>query len=243
MDLTKANIIAQLKKDILPLQGFRRTLNPATLDLVPVAIKNAFPNAEFPLGAVHEFFYKGLQNAAATAGFIAGMLGSLMRHGGVALWISSCRTIFPPALKSFGIAPDKVVFIDLKKEKEILWVMEEALKCDGLAAVVGEIQELSFKNSRRLQLAVEQSRVTGFILRNNARSLNTTACISRWEITSLPSVLADDMPGVGFPCWNVELLKVRNGKPGSWQIEFSAGRLNHVSVITAIHQQPQKKTG
>ena len=42
------------------------------------------------------------------------------------------RTIFPPALKSFGIAPDKIIFIDLKKEKEILWAMEEALKCDGL---------------------------------------------------------------------------------------------------------------
>ena len=63
--------------------------------------------------------------------------------------------------------------------------MEEALKCDGIAAVVGEIQELSFTVSRRLQLAVEQSRVTGFILRNNPRNLNTTACVTRWKITPL----------------------------------------------------------
>jgi protein ImuA len=51
------------------------------------------------------------------------------------------------------------------------------------------------------------------------------------------------MPGVGFPRWNVELLKVRNGKPGSWQIEFAAGRFRHIPKIAAIHPQQQKKTG
>ena len=242
MNTTKANILAQLQKDILPLQGFKRTLNPTVLDVVPCAIRNTFPDAQFPLGAVHEFFSTGAEHAAATAGFIAGMLVSIMQTGRSSLWISSCRTIFPPALKSFGIAPDKIIFIDLQKEKEILWAMEEALKYDGLAAVIGEMQELSFTASRRLQLAVEQSRVTGFILRHNPHSLNTTACVTRWKITPLSSVLADDMPGVGFPRWNVELLKVRNGKPGSWQIEFAAGRFRHISKITAIHQQ-QKKTG
>ena len=38
----------------------------------------------------------------------------------------------------------------------MLWVIEEALKCEGLAAVIGEIKELSFTQSRRLQLAVEK---------------------------------------------------------------------------------------
>ena len=240
---TKAAIIAQLQKDILPLQGFKRTLNLTTLDVFPDVIKNAFPNAEFTLGAVHEFISKGPEDATSTDGFVSGILASIVKNGGVCIWISYLKTIFPPAFKSFGIAPDKIIFIDLKKEKEILWAMEEALKCEGLSAVVGEMQELSFMASRRLQLAVEQSRVTGFILRSNPRSLNTTACVTRWKITPLPSELLDDMPGVGFPRWNVELLKVRNGKPGSWQIEFAAGRFRHVSKITAIPLEQQKKAG
>ncbi len=240
---TQADIIAQLQKDILPLQGFKRTLKAGTLNALPYAIKNAFPNAEFPLGSVHEFINSGREDAVSTCGFVSGVLASIMKSGGVCIWISSAKTIFPPALKSFGIPPEKIIFIDLKKEKEILWVMEEALKCDGLAAVVGEMQELGFTASRRLQLAVEQSQVTGFILRHNPRSLNTTACVTRWKITSLPGELADDMPGVGFPHWNVELLKVRNGKPGSWQIEFAAGRLRHISKIAAIALEQKKKTG
>ncbi|MEP7107016.1 MAG: Error-prone repair protein ImuA [Ferruginibacter sp.] len=240
---TKTDIIAQLQRDILSLQGFKTILNNAVVDAGLGSIKNAFPNASFPLGAVHEFIYTGEEAAAATSGFVAGVLASLMLNEGASVWIGASGTIFPPALKSFGISPDKVIFIDLQKEREILWVMEEALKCTGLAAVIGEIPELSFAGSRRLQLAVEQSRVTGFILRNNPRSLNTTACVTRWKITPLASELPGNMPGLGFPRWNVELLKVRNGNPGKWQVEFAGECLRHISRITAIPPMQQKKTG
>jgi len=239
---TKAHIIAQLQKDILPLQGFRPILNNSAIDTGLGLIKNAFPNSSFPLGAVHEFISAAPEDAAATTGFVSGILASLMRKSGACIWISAHRTIFPPALRPFGIAADKIIFIELKKEKEILWAMEEALKCAGLSAVIGEMQELSFTASRRLQLAVEQSKVTGFVLRNNPRSINTTACVTRWKITSLPGELADGMPGVGFPHWNVDLLKVRNGKPGTWQIAYAAGRFRHSAKLTPILHQ-QKKTG
>ncbi|MEO6232700.1 MAG: Error-prone repair protein ImuA [Ferruginibacter sp.] len=239
---TQAAIISQLKKDILPLEGFKNTRTNAAVDMGLGPIKNAFPNHTFPLGAIHEFIADTVENATATCGFVAGLLASLMQQGGAAIWISNGRKIFPPALKSFGIAPDKIIFIDLKKEKEMLWAMEEALKCEGLSAVIGEIQELSFTASRRLQLAVEDSHVTGFMLRNNPRTLSTTACVTRWKITPLPSELSDAMPGVGFPRWNIALLKVRNGNPGNWQVEFTAGRFRHLYQLAAIHQR-QQKTG
>lgn len=240
---TKADIIAQIQRDILSLQGFKTILNNTGVDTCLGQIKNSFPNKIFPAGAVHEFISSGAEDAAATCGFVSALLSSLMNKKGAAIWISAENTIFPPALKSFGIAPDKIIFIDLKKEKEILWAMEEALKCNGLSAVIGETPALSFTASRRLQLAVEQSQVTGFILRNNTRAVNTTACVTRWKITSLPSGLTGNMPGVGLPRWNVELLKVRNGTPGKWQIEFAAGRFRSISKLTAISLGQQKKTG
>ena len=243
MSSLKGNIIVQLQKEILHLQGTRSTSNSTVLDLGLEAIKNAFPNAQFPLGAVHEFICEATEDVSASCGFISGILSSLMRCGGACLWISSSQTVFPPSLKSFGIDPHKIIFVNLRKEKEILWAMEEALKCDGLAAVVGEVQELSFTVSRRLQLAVEQSRVTGFIIRRNPRNINTTACVARWKIISIPSVVVDDIPGVGFPRWNVELLKIRNGNPGTWQIEWIAGKFRPVYKFASIHQEQQRKTG
>ena len=74
---TKAAIIAQLQKDILPLQGFKRALRPAAINALPYAIRNAFPNAEFPLGAVHEFISTNAEDAASAGGFISGILVQL----------------------------------------------------------------------------------------------------------------------------------------------------------------------
>jgi len=156
------------------------------------------------------------------------------------VWISSSSTVFPAALKSFLVEPDKIVFISLKKDKDVMWAMNEALRCESLTAVIGELNDLDFKSSRRLQLAVEQSMVTGFILRSDvsiARSgsskQNPTACVSRWAITPLPcgpvrtghpSCQADDLPGLGYPRWNVELMKIRNGRPGTWQLVWANGQ-------------------
>lgn len=235
----KAHIIAQLKRDILSLQGFKPVAGNMSFDDGLGFIKEAFPNASFPLGAIHEFFCSGAEDVSASGGFIAGIVSALMRKGGVLLWISSAQTIFPPALQSFGIEPDKVIFINLEKEKEVLWAMEEALKCKGIAAVIADTPEISFTASRRFQLAVEQSRVTGFIIRRNPRNL-TTACVTRWKITPLPTVSEDDLPGLGFPRWNVELLKVRNGTPGIWQLEW-AGKFRYISQLASITTEQQRK--
>lgn len=240
--IKRAEIVAELQTDILRLQGFQ-SIHNNTLDAGLGPIKDALPNASFPLGAVHEFLSVQSADLAATTGFIAGLLSSLMESNGPTLWISSCRTLFPPALKNFGVAPERFIFIDLKKEKDVLWAMDEALKCSALAAVVGELREIDFTASRRLQLAVEQSQITGFILRNNYRKLNTTACVSRWKITPLPGMLDEELPGMGFPNWRVELLRIRNGKPGVWNVQWKNERFIPTYNLPTVSQELQKKTG
>lgn len=221
----KKDVINQLRKKILHLEGFKLPSATAkSFGLGP--FEAAFPNSIFPAGAIHEFLNTEPEYAAACGGFIGGLLQSLMKHGGACLWISTSRTLFPPSLKAFGVEPDRIIFVDLYHEKDVLWAMEEALKCEGLAAVIAEVGEIGMTASRRLQLAVEKSRVTGLILRNDAQKLTTTACAARWQIKPAESQPEDGMPGLGFPRWHVELLKVRNGSPGSWKIEWSAGRFN-----------------
>lgn len=241
MTATKADIITRLKKEIFSLQGYNNKVNYNVENVEYHIGKTLFQSILQP-GAVHEFIYNIPGEAATTNGFITGMLDSLMQSGRASIWIGPKQHIFPPALQSFGIMPDKIIFIELQKEKEILWAMEEALKCDSLAAVISEVRHLSFTVSRRLQLAVEKSKVTGFILRRDSDKVNTTSCVTRWKITALPSEVTG-MPGVGFPRWNVDLLKVRNGKPASWQIEFRAGRFRHIHKLASVLPLQKKKTG
>lgn len=239
MSAEKADILATLQREILHLEGFRPGSH-AGLNLSLGPFQEAFPHGTFPTGAVHEFLTTSMEQGAATSGFMAGLLAPLMGDKGVAIWVSAARRLFPPALHGFGIAPDRFIFLDLKKERDVLWAMEETLKCGALAAVVGEVGDMSFTASRRLQLAVEQSRVTGFVLRHAKRNVGTTACVSRWRITSLASEPDAGLPGLGFPQWKVELLRMRNGKPGAWNIRWDDGRFSTVYTTIQVHEQQQQ---
>lgn len=228
----KKDIISKLQKDILLWEGFAPPPANKAKGIGLGVIESAFPNNVFPTGAIHEMVCPTPEQAAATSGLMGGLLASLMKQGGVCLWIGTSRKLFPPSLMAFEVEPHRVIFIDVQKEKDVLWAMEEALKCEGLAAVIAEVREISFAQSRRLQLAVESSKVTGFLLRNDPRKLGTTTCVARWQITHLPGVLEDGLPGVGFPRWQVELLRVRNGNPGSWKLEWVDGRFASVEEKT-----------
>lgn len=229
-------LIKQLQKDILQWEGYRPPVPGArdTLGLGPM--EAAFPNGVFPVAAVHELVCSSAEQAAAGGGFVTGILSTLLKQGGVGVWIGRSRRLFAPALTLFGVMPHKIIFISLHKDKDALWVMEEALKCAGLTAVVCEVSELDFKQSRRLQLAVEQSRVTGFVLRN-ATKLNSTACAARWQIKSLPSADLGGLPGLGFLRWQIELLKVRNGQTGSWVLEWQQDRFVLVEEMVLVAER------
>jgi len=241
MTEAKKELIDRLQKNILQWEGYRQP--PAgTQDLVGLgAVEAAFPNGVFPLGTVHELVCADTEQATACGGFVSGLLSVLMQNGGACLWIGLSGNVFPLALKAFGIEPDRVIFVQVHKDKEALWVMEEALKCAGLAAVVGEVGEIDFKQSRRLQLAVEQSRVTGFVMRNHSDKIGSTACVARWQIKPLPSESVDGLPGIGFPRWQVELLRVRNGQPGKWVMEWAEGKFR--PVVAIVPEQLEQMAG
>lgn len=233
----QTDMIAGLRQDILRMQGQRQVAGSLAGKVALGPVLEAFPGKIFPTGAIHECISTSPAATAAASGFIAGILASLMQKGGSCIWISPEKVIFPPGLKSFGIEPDRVFFIHLKKEKDICWAMEAALQIEGLAGVVGELPNLDFTVSRRLQLAVEKSGVTGFILRHQPRKLHPTACVSHWQITSQASYHPDGIPGVGFPCWKVELQKIRGGKPGSWELVWMDGCFQELPTASVMSSQ------
>lgn len=235
----KKEIIRQLKKKLLTMEGFSTGPDSQQPDFGLGQVNASFPGGVFPLGAVHEFVSPTEACSAAANGFISGLLSALLKKEGICMWVSAGRKLFPPALKFFGVEPHRVIFIDVRREKDALWVMEQALKCNALAAVVGELQNISFAESRRLQLAVAESRVTGFLHRHNLHTANPLASVSRWQISPIASQLPDGLPGVGFPRWEVELEKIRNGRPGIWQIEWRNGTFIHLPAQKQAVAEPE----
>lgn len=234
------HIIQRLQRQILQWEGYKppEIGRKDTLGLGP--LESAFPNGVFPKCSVHELICANTEQAAATGGLVTGIISLLMQQGGVCIWIARSRRLFPPALKTFGVAPHQVIFISLQNDADTLWVTEEALKCPGLTAVVCELQNMDFKQSQRFQRAVEHSRVTGFVLRNAKGNLSSTACAARWQIRPLPSALPQGLPGLGFLRWQADLLKVRNGHTGSWTLQWmDGGFINVPSQAPQIREERQ----
>lgn len=233
MTAAQKEIIQQLQKKVLALQGFKTAAKDSGESFGLGALELCFPNATFPTGTIHEFLAENPEQIAASEGFIAGLLAKLMEKGNACIWISKNRRLFPPAMQKFGVNAQNIIFIDLTREKEILWVMEEALKCEGLAAVIADLAEIDFAQTRRLQLAVEKSQVTGILLRKEQKKISNTACTVRWQVKPQPSQLPDGLPGVGNPNWEVSLLKVRNGQTGSFLIQWAENHFAPFSMTTA----------
>jgi protein ImuA len=217
----KRDLVLKLQQDILLWQGFKPISAGKAEQVGLGSIELSFPGGVFPKRAIHEFITVLPEDSAASDGFIGGLLSVLMENGSACVWISTRRRLFPASLRAFNVEPERIIFMDVTTEKDALWIMEEALRCEGLAAVVAELDGISLIESRRLQLAVEESGVTGFILRKDARRMASTIATARWQISPLPSATLGGMPGVGFPRWQVELLKVRNGVPGSFVLEWA----------------------
>jgi protein ImuA len=236
----KQDILNGLRKQILLLEGFKEPV--LTEDTSLGRINEAFPNGVFPFSALHEFFCFNGEEVAASSAFIAGLLSSRVSKVCTVVWIGSAPKVFPPSLKWFGIEPHCVVFLHIKKEKDIPWAINEALTCSSLSAVVAEMPGMSITASRRFQLAIENAGVGCFILRRNPKNLLTTA-VSRWHIQTLPTITEDKLPGLGHPRWKVDLLKVRNGKTASWNIEWTSNGFRYPSRLAVINNSLHKQIG
>lgn len=238
--MEKAEIIAQLRRDIMPAHS---------LDLIPCPslndelwfIRDAFPGQQFPLGCLHEFVAKNAEEIAATRGFIHVLVSHLLKENNTAVWINSQDDHFPPALSRFNVSPNQLLFIKHQQQKELWWVVEEFLKYKPLTVLIAELDMLDFTASRRFQLAVERSGLTAFIIRTGVNGKNNNTVNARWQLSTLPSLNMDGLPGIGFPSWKVELIKMRHGKTASHDVVWNYGKLLLRSQFNEISLRPAKK--
>jgi protein ImuA len=242
---SRLDIIQKLQREILSLGGMPAPAKGTELPQGLGILKDHFPHGTLPTGAMHEFMGATAEDNAATSGFIAALLSTCLPQAGALVWISPEAIVFPPALTSFHVEPHHIIFIHPANEKDLLWVTEEALKCAGLRAVISEMKDLQSGHSRRFQLAVEKSGVTGFILNRSQGSQNANNCVSRWKVNALPSETEDGLPGVGHPHWDVELMKIRNGRPGRWELNWTGKGFQPSSkrTISPFVGQDHKLTG
>lgn len=214
-------LLARLRDQIWALEQGSGTAPAA----VPIgAPDGVLPWGGLPLARLHQIAVTD----GAGLGFAAGLLGLLARRQPV-LWCRRRTAEGPylPGIATFGLTPDRVLMAEADRAREVLWTMEEGLRCAGLGAVLGEIDDLPSAAVRRLQLAAEAGGVVGLVV--TPARIATAGATTRWKIAAAPST-PPPWGGLGPPAWRVALERCRGALPHSWVLEWRNG---HFALPTA----------
>jgi protein ImuA len=172
-----------------------------------------------PAGCIHEVKGDSLASALAFSAILSGRIAGTQ---GNIVYISSDRSLHPLGLLPYEIRLNQLLFVSVRRSKNLAWAVMEALRCPQVSAVMTVLSGVDLTDSRRLQLAAEGSGATGFLL-GHSTSAPISAPITRWRVSSHVG-----KPGQRFdePAWTLDLLYCRGGHPGSWTVEWRNQRLS-----------------
>src|ERR1700727_2124731 len=183
--------IAELRRYLERVEGHGREQSQV-LPFGVAAIDTQLPHGGLARGHLHEAMEGGTasQYAGLATLYVAGILARIQ---GPVLWCLRGRDLFAPALARVGLHPDRVIFCETWKDRDVLPAMEEGLRCKSLAGVVGEVTRLSLTASRRLQLCAGESGVTALVIRRwrhsgeKEQATEPNAAATRWRVAPTPS--------------------------------------------------------
>jgi hypothetical protein len=115
-------------------------------------------------------------------------------------WVAPPYVPHARALSEAGVDVDRILLVHVSTDDQALWAMEQALRSDGSALVLGWVAEAEGAQLRRLQLAAEAGGSIGILFRPQA---------SREQ----PSVAALRLQLSAGRYGEIEVLKSRGGRP------------------------------
>jgi protein ImuA len=186
---------------------------PGTLPLGIAAIDAALGGG-LTRGALHEIAAPGEAHLAAASGFALGLAACGRTH---TCWLAEDMALaesgapYGPGLDGFGLKPERLLTVSVARPRDLLWAMEEALRCRAVATVLGEWRHgtIDMVTQRRLSLAAAESGALALLLRASPEDDASTAA-TRWIVGA---ALHD--------CLAVQLVRNRRGPAGFWILEWS----------------------
>jgi protein ImuA len=230
-------MIAQLRQRLQALQRAPKMENGSSTLPFGIAAIDTMLGGGLMRGALHEIAAPAEAHSAAATGFAMGLaaLTSSSRLFWIAEDMARVESGAPhgAGLDAFGLAPERLVTVSVTHRRDLLWGMEEALRCRAVGVVIGEMRagKIDEIAVRRLSLAAAESGALALLLRAAPPGDSSTAA-TRWIVGAASSTIAH---GPGAPRFAAHLVRNRRGPVGSWILEWSD---SDERFILATHAQP-----
>lgn len=195
-----------------------------------------------PFGEVHELWAETMADYTAA---MACLLTAVKDSDKPILWVTSRAAMldhglpYGPGLRQHGIAPERIILVQAHKPIDALWAVEEGLKTDAFASVVGECGPVDLTASRRLTLAA-QTHGSRCLLLVRSTEAPSSAAHSRFRIAPTASHDAFfDAKAPGDARGTVSLVKHRGGeRPFSFTMEWPSHAQDYLSMAPTLADRP-----
>src|SRR3954462_7833241 len=194
--------------------------------------------------ALHEIAAAHETETAAATGFALALAARQARPdasavsthitGRYLLWIAEDFSLaengapYGPGLDGAGIAPERLITVTAARDRDVMWAMEEALRCRAVGVVIGEMRSRGIDQvmTRRLALAAAAGDTLGLLLRTTPHN-EPSAAATRWIIGTAPSFPRagggdERCHGLGPPRLTARLVRNRRGHLGTWIVEWNS---------------------
>ncbi|MFG1399627.1 ImuA family protein [Roseixanthobacter pseudopolyaromaticivorans] len=219
------------------------------LGLLPLGLPplDAALGGGLTLGALHEAAAHGPGAEAALTAFALALAARaafqlsrpvlMVQHE---LAEREAGSLYAPGLAELGLCGGALVLVRVRKPQDVLFVMEEGLKCGGLSAVLGEVGAPfpeALTATRRLSLAARAHPVFGLLLRQRPDPA-ACAALSRWVIAPAVSAPRDSYGGLGLPTLEAALMRNRLGPLGRWTLSLDGPAFLSAAPTRAVPHHP-----
>lgn len=234
----KPQNFADLRRRLRILEGLAPGREFAPIRFGVTAIDEALPWGGLARCALHEI--SGCGGDAAAHGFATALLARIVGDNAL-LWCRVERTSddsgvpYGPGLSRFGLAHERILFVETTQARDVLWAMEEGLREKRFAAVFGEGIAADLTASRRLQLAAESVGKAALLLTPSAKRPPLSAAATRWRVTPLPSRTDEKAPKAR---WLVELIRCKGGNAHAWTLDWNHEALRFDLVAPLADRLP-----
>jgi hypothetical protein len=203
------NLVETLRQQIARLEAGRRVASgPVTVSTGCTPLDGVLSDGGFYRGTLVEWFSATEGSGAETLAIRAATVAC--RDGGAVVVLDRQREFYPPAAVRAGIALDRLIVLQPRIEADVLWTLDQALRCVGVAVVLAWFEKLDGRDFRRLQLAAEEGGTLGFLIRPASVRHEPSWADVRLLVEPLPSGRANEGRRL-----RVEVLRCRGGAHGA----------------------------